>query len=189
MTISLGILFGAATCFLSQITALSLFVKFPSGGNSLALGFVGTAPAIGSLLLSPFMAAMITYGSWRSAMEILGGLFLVYLLLPLLLLRQENGKRSTRQREWVKSSGKGLWPGKKLYLLFSSFHLMSLAIYGVLSQEVAYATDQGISLTEAAWALGFVTGIGVLSSPLLGWIADRIQSKKSWGLGYSPWPR
>ena len=181
VTISLGVLFGVATCFLSQITALSLFVKFPSGANSLALGLVGTAPGIGSLLLSPFMGAMITYGSWRSAMEILGGLFLVYLLLPLLLLRQEKGKRPSRQTEWVKRSGQGLWSGNKLYLLFSSFLLMSLAIYGVLSQEVACATDQGISLTEAAWALGLVTGIGVISSPLLGWIADRIPSKKKMG--------
>jgi len=181
VTISLGILFGAATCFLSQITALSLFVKFPSGGNSLALGFVGTAPAIGSLLLSPFMAAMIAYTSWRSAMESLGILFLAYLLLPLLLLRRDGEKRTTRQSESVRSSGKKFWQGRNLHLLFTSFLLMSLAIYGVLSQEVAYATDQGISLTEAAWALGFVTGIGVISSPLLGWIADRIQNKKKLG--------
>ena len=58
---------------------------------------------------------------------------------------------------------------------------MSTAVYGVLSQEVAYATDQGMSLTEAAWALGFVSGIGVIASPLIGWISQRIQSKKKLG--------
>jgi len=181
ITISLGIIFGAATCFLSQITALSLLAKLPSGGNSLALGFVGTAPAIGSLILTPLIAVMITYASWRSAMESLGILFLAYLLLPLLLLSRDGEKRNARPKEAERSSGKKIWQGRNLHLLFFSFLLMSLAIYGVLSQEVAYATDKGISLREAAWALGFVTGSGVISSPLLGWIADRIQSKKKLG--------
>jgi MFS family permease len=182
VTFSFGIMFGAATCFLSQITALSLLLKLPSGGNSLALGLVGSGPGIGSLCLSPSIGAMIARLSWRSAMEGISWLFVCYLLLPLLLLRQNgNRKRAFLQKEMSKSSTKTLWQGRNLPLLFVSFLLMSTAVYGVLSQEVAYATDQGMSLTEAAWALGLVTGIGVIASPLLGWISERIQSKKKLG--------
>ena len=58
---------------------------------------------------------------------------------------------------------------------------MCVAIYGVLSQEAAYATDQGMSLTEAAWALGLISGIGIIASPGLGWLSDRVQSKRKLG--------
>ncbi len=182
ITLSFGILFGAATCFLSQITALSLLIKLPAGGNSLSFGLVGAGPAIGSLFLSPSIGAVIGRTNWRSAMEVLGWLFLGYLLLPLLLLRR-NGKKKTSflQHKIDKGLGKLLLQGRNLPLLFLSFLLMSCAIYGVLSQEVAYATDRGVSLTEASWALGLVSGIGVISSPLLGWISDRIASKKNLG--------
>jgi len=183
ITIGLGLIFGAATCFLSQITALSLLAKLPAGGDSLALGFVGTAPAIGSLILSPLTAAVITHASWRLAMESLGILFLVYLLLPFLVLGRDEEKKRARVREAERSPGKKIWPGRNLPLLFFSFLLMSLAVYGVLSQEVAYATDKGISLKEAAWALGLVTGSGIIFSPMLGWMADRVQSKKKLGAG------
>ena len=182
VTLSFGLIFGAATCFLSQITALSLLSRLPSGGNSLALGLVGSGPGIGSLFLSPSIGAIIARLSWRSAMEGIGWLFVGYLLLPLLLLRQ-NGKRKRAflQKEMSKSSTKTLWQGWNLPLLFISFLFMSTAVYGVLSQEVAYATDRGMSLTEAAWALGLVTGIGVIASPLMGWISERTRSKKKLG--------
>jgi MFS family permease len=58
---------------------------------------------------------------------------------------------------------------------------MCVAIYGVLSQEAAYATDQGMSLTEAAWALGLISGIGIIASPGLGWVSDQVRSKKKLG--------
>jgi MFS family permease len=184
VTLSFGLIFGAATCFLSQITALSLLAKLPSGGNPLALGLVGSGPGIGSLFLSPSIGAMIACLNWRSAMEGIGWLFVCYLLLPLLLLRQNGSRKSAfLQKGMSKSSTKTLWQGRNMPLLFISFLLMSTAVYGVLSQEVAYATDQGMSLTEAAWALGFVTGIGVIASPLTGWISERIQSKKKLGAG------
>ena len=182
VTLSFGLIFGAATCFLSQITALSLLAKLPSGGNPLALGLVGSGPGIGSLFLSPSIGAMIARLNWRSAMEGIGWLFVCYLLLPLLLLRQNGNRKSAfLQKEMSKSSTKTLWQGRNLPLLFICFLFMSTAVYGVLSQEVAYATDQGMSLTEAAWALGFVSGIGVIASPLIGWISQRIQSKKKLG--------
>jgi MCP family monocarboxylic acid transporter-like MFS transporter 13 len=41
VTLSFGIIFGAATCFLSQITAVSLLIKLPSGGNTLPSAWEG----------------------------------------------------------------------------------------------------------------------------------------------------
>jgi MFS family permease len=74
-----------------------------------------------------------------------------------------------------------IFQDRNLPLLFLSFLLMCVAIYGVLSQEAAYATDQGMSLTEAAWALGLISATGIFASPGLGWVSDRIQSKKKLG--------
>lgn len=98
VTLSYGIIFGAATCFLSQITALNLLVKLPSGVNSFSLGLVGSGPAIGSLFLAPSIGALVAYHGWRSAMQAIGWLFLGYLLLTLLLLRK-NGYQKIQARQ------------------------------------------------------------------------------------------
>ncbi len=182
ITLSFGIIFGAATCFLSQITAVSLLVKLPSGGNTLALGLVGSGPAIGSLFLSPLIATLIVSIDWRSAMRVIGWSFLIFLLLPFFLSQKHKRAEGTLvQKEGRMSLKRAIFRDRNLALLFLSFLLMCVAIYGVLSQEAAYATDQGMSLTEAAWALGLISGIGIIASPGLGWVSDQVRSKKKLG--------
>jgi MFS family permease len=182
ITLSFGIIFGAATCFLSQITAVSLLIKLPTGANTLALGLVGSGPAIGSLLLSPSIAALIVSIDWRSAMRVIGWSFLLYLLLPFFLSQKHKKTDGTLvPKEGRMSLKRAIFRDRNLALLFLSFLLMCVAIYGVLSQEAAYATDQGMSLTEAAWALGLISGIGIIASPGLGWVSDRVRSKKKLG--------
>jgi MFS family permease len=182
VTLSFGIIFGAATCFLSQITAVSLLIKLPSGGNAIALGLVGSGPAIGSLFLSPSIASLILSTDWRSAMRVIGWSFLAYLLLPVFLSQKHKKTDSSLFPKEERVSLKSIvFRDRNLGLLFLSLLLMSAAIYGVLSQEAAHATDRGMSLTEAAWALGLISGIGIIASPGLGWVSDRVRSKKKLG--------
>lgn len=182
VTLSFGIIFGAATCFLSQITAVSLLIKLPSGANTFALGLVGSGPAIGSLFLSPSIAALIESIDWRSAMRVIGWSFLIFLLLPVFLSQKHEKTDGNLFPKEERVSLKGIvFRDRNFFLLFLSFLLMGVAIYGVLSQEAAYATDQGMSLTEAAWALGLISGIGIVASPGLGWVSDRVRSKKKLG--------
>jgi MFS family permease len=181
VTLSYGIIFGAATCFLSQIPVLSLLVKLPSGVNSLSVGLVGSGPGIGSLLLAPSIGAVISNTGWRSAMRVIVWLFLGYLFLTLLLLRKKEYKNIPEGLKGKAGLGKIFSQGRNLPLLFSSFLLMATAIYGVLSQEAAYAMDRGMTLTQAGWALGLIPGIGVIASPLLGWLSDQVHSQKNLG--------
>ena len=181
VTLSFGIIFGVATTFLGQITSLSLMIKGRSEADSLTLGLAGGGPGFGNLLLSPIMGAVITYAGWRSAMQGVGWLFLGYLILPLFFLQKDIKKSIPIQRKRDMNWGNMVSQKRNLLLLFASFLLMCTAIYGVLSQEAAYATDQGISLTKAALALGLISGIGVIACPLLGWISDHVESKKKLG--------
>ena len=181
----LGVIFGIATCFLSQITALSLVVKDSRGKISWLLGLIGSGPGIGSLFLTPVIGVIIASGGWRPAMFGIGALFLGYLLLLFLLFRQ-SGKSKTPSRQVERedrSSTKMLFQESNLPPLFFSLFLMSIPIYGVLSQLAAYATDLGMSMTEASWALGLVSGSRVIFSPLMGWISDRVRSQKKLGAG------
>ncbi len=181
VTLSYGLIFGAATCFLSQIPVLSLLVKLPSGGNSLSVGLVGSGPGIGSLFLAPSIGAVISYAGWRSAMQVITWLFVGYLFLALLLLRKNGYGNIPQEQKGKASLGRVFFKGRNLPLLFSSFLLMATAIYGVLSQEAAYAIDRGMTLTQAGWALGLIPGIGVIASPLLGWLCDQVHSQKRLG--------
>jgi MFS family permease len=179
--LSLGILFGVATCFLSQITALSLLIKLPSDTTSLAMGLVGGGPGIGNLLLAPSVAAILSVSGWRTAMLGMGLLFLLYLFLPIAFLRHQASEKQMFQKGLRPGSVMSFLKERNILLLFCSFLLMCIAIYGVLSQEAAYATDKGMSVTDAAWALGLVSGVGIIASPAVGWMADRTMNKKRLG--------
>jgi MFS family permease len=179
--LSLGILFGVATCFLSQITALSLLIELPSDATSFAMGLVGGGPGIGNLLLAPSAAAILSLSGWRTAMLGMGLLFLLYLFLPIAFLRHKVPEKQMFQKGLGRGSVMSLLKQRNILLLFCSFLLMSIAVYGVLSQEAAYATDKGISVTRAALALGLVSGVGVIASPVVGWMADRTPNKKRLG--------
>ena len=106
VTLSYGIIFGATTCFLSQIPVLSLLVKRPSGASSLSVGLVGSGPGIGSLLLAPSIGAVISWSGWRSAMQVIVCLFLGYLFLTLLLLRKDWHRNIPEGKKGKASLGK-----------------------------------------------------------------------------------
>ena len=181
LMISFGVMFGVATCFLSQITALCLLVKLPSQVSSTVFGVVGSGPAVGSLILAPSVGKIINIAGWRPAMGFIAGLFLCYFILTCLLLRKsENDSGSSEPTTYVRSLSMMVeWTN--LAFLFLSFLLLSLGIYGVLSQEVAYATDQGIPLTKAALALGLISGMAIAVSPFVGWVSDRVPDLRKLG--------
>jgi MFS family permease len=114
-------------------------------------------------------------------MQVIVCLFLGYLFLTLLLLRKDGHRNIPEGKKGKASLGKTFFQGRNLPLLFSSFLLMATAIYGVLSQEAAYAIDRGMTITQAGWALGLIAGIGVIASPLIGWVSDRVHSQKNLG--------
>jgi predicted MFS family arabinose efflux permease len=115
-------------------------------------------------------------------MRVIGWSFLAYLLLPVFFSQKHRKADGTLvPKKGRMSLKRAVFRDRNLGLLFLSLLLMSTAIYGVLSQEAAYATDRGMSLTEAAWALGLISGIGIIASPGLGWVSDRVRSKKKLG--------
>lgn len=181
MTLSYGMMYGVATCMLSQITAVSLLMKSPNETSSLAVGILGSGPGIGNITLVPIIAAILTRSNWSLAMNVMGMLFLLYILAPLFFLRKTD-KRSHLDRAGLSfQDTKVLLKKPNILLMFCSFFLMCVGIYGVLSQEAAYATDRGFSLAEAGWALGLINGAGVVFSPIIGGLSDRVASRKRFG--------
>ena len=65
-----------------------------------------------------------------------------------------------------------------LMLIGVAFSLFSFGIIGVLTHEVPYFVDMGISVTTAATLLGLTAGLGVGGKVGLGYVADRLSPKK-----------
>ena len=65
-----------------------------------------------------------------------------------------------------------------LILIGVAFSLFSFGIIGVLTHEVPYIVDRGISVTTAATLLGLTAGLGVGGKLILGYVADRFSPKK-----------
>jgi len=179
--LSYGVMFGVATCMLSQITAVSLLMKLPRKTSSLAIGVVGSGPGIGNVLLVPIIAGIIARTEWRFAMNVIGCLLLLYIAAPLFLLKKADGKTTVNQEVFSFKETVKFLKNRNILIMFSSFFLLCISIYGVLSQEAAYATDRGFSLSQAAWALSLITGMGVVFSPVIGWISDRFTNRKRLG--------
>jgi MFS family permease len=66
----------------------------------------------------------------------------------------------------------------ELMLIGIAFSLFSFAIIGVLTHEIPYLVDMGISMTTAATLLGLTAGLGVGGKMGLGYVADRLSPKK-----------
>jgi len=125
ITFSFGILFGAATCLLSQITVVSLLMKLLNRKmNSLVIGLVGSGPGIGNIILLPAIAVTLTRTDWSNAMTVIGCLFLIYILFPLLLLPRIDQQPKIDKNPLDLDRPKRVLTDINIILMFYSFFFM-----------------------------------------------------------------
>ena len=202
---TLGVLVGGGSVCLAY-TGHTLFLPnwfVRRRGFAMSVAFSGVG--VGSIILLPWVQAIIARAGWRAACWTLGILVLV-LLAPLnLLLRrrpedmglQPDGDRSSGDtagtprvdnvvdRAWAAvdwTLGRAVRTHRFWWIALGYFCGL-FAWYAVQVHQTKYLVEIGFSATDAAWALGFVSLMGIPGQIALGHLSDRIGREWVWTAG------
>jgi MFS family permease len=203
--LTLGVLVGGGSVVLGY-TGQSLFLTnwfVRRRGLALSLAFSGVG--VGSIILLPWLQALIQRAGWRAACWALATL-VIGLLVPLnLLLRRrpedlgllpdggpasddaEAGKPISNviDRAWAAvdwTLGRAARTARFWWIMLGYFTGL-FAWYAVQVHQTKYLIEVGFSPSYAAWALGFVSLAGIPGQIALGHISDRIGREWVWSVG------
>ena len=203
--VTLGVLVGGGSICLSY-TGQSLFLPnwfVRRRGLAMSLAFSGVG--VGSIILLPWLQHLIGRSGWRAACWAMGILVLV-LLAPLnLLLKRRpedmgltpDGDPASRDAaagghaanvvdpawaavDWT--LGCAIRTARFWWIALGYFGGL-FSWYAVQVHQTKYLVEIGFSPTYAAWALGFVSLVGIPGQIALGHLSDRIGREWVWTAG------
>ncbi len=196
--LSLGILVGTGSVIFTYIGHSMFLPHWFRRRQGLAIGVAFSGVGIGSILLFPWLQAIIGHGGWRQACWTMAAI-LAAVVLPLNLLLQRKrpedmGLLPDGDREpatpapaadpaagAAPASGPGAeWTLRRalrsapLWWISGAYFCGLIAWYLVQVHQTKYLTEIGISPEAAAYALGFVPLTGIVGQVVLGHLSDRI---------------
>jgi MFS family permease len=210
---TLGVMVGGGSVCLGY-TGQALFLPnwfVRRRGLAMSLAFSGVG--VGSIIILPWVQAIIAGSGWRAACWGLAILMLV-LLVPLnLLLRRRpedlglepDGDRAARDPA-ARSDDRQTGPNRpdnvvdaawaavdwtlaramrttRFWWIAVSYFCGLFAWYAVQVHQTKYLVDIGFSAGQAAWALGLVSLAGIPGQIALGHLSDRIGREWVWTVG------
>ena len=202
--LTLGVLVGGGSVCLGY-TGQALFLPnwfVRRRGLAMSLAFSGVG--VGSIILLPWLQALIGRAGWRAACWAMAILVLA-LLVPLnLLLRRRpediglepDGDASSHQTAAAQSAnvvdpawaavdwtlGRAIRTARFWWIVLGYFGGL-FAWYAVQVHQTKYLIEIGWSPTYAAWALGFVSLVAIPGQIVLGHLSDRIGREWVWTVG------
>jgi len=202
--LTLGVLVGGGSVCLGY-TGQALFLPnwfVRRRGLAMSLAFSGVG--VGSIILLPWLQAMIGRSGWRAACWAMAILVLV-LLVPLnLLVRrrpqdmglQPDGDLSSHETAAAQAANivDPAWAAvdwtlgraartSRFWWLAAGYFGGLFAWYAVQVHQTKYLIDIGWSPTYAAWALGFVSLVAIPGQIALGHVSDRVGREWVWTVG------
>jgi len=202
--VTLGVMVGGGSVCLGY-TGQSLFLPnwfVRRRGLAMSLAFSGVG--VGSVLLLPWVQALIGRSGWRAACWALG-LLVLLLLVPLnLLLRRRpedmglepDGDRAAASGATARPSNvvDPAWAAvdwtlaraartARFWWIGLGYFCGLFAWYAVQVHQTRYLVEIGFSPIDAAWALGVVSLAGIPGQIALGHLSDRVGREWVWTVG------
>jgi MFS family permease len=200
--LTIGVLVGAGSVCLGY-SGQSLFLpNWFVRKRGLAIGIAFAGVGIGSVTLLPWVQTLIEQAGWRAACFTLG-LVILFVLAPINLLLRKRPLDLGLQPDGDAAPVAGvarasnivdpLWAATEWTLAralrTSRFWWLALAYfcglyawYAVQIHQTKYLVEIGFSATAAAWALGFVSLVGIPGQIWLGHLSDRIGREWIWSI-------
>jgi len=203
--LTLGVLVGAGGNFLGYGVQSQFIPNWFVRRRGLAIGIAFSGVGVGSKVQMPWLQTIIANDGWRWACWWLA-LITIVVAVPLnLLLRrrpQEIGLNpdgdaapdtpasGMHARNIVDPAWTSIEWTLRRALRTAPFWWIALgyacglyAWYAVQIHQTKYLTEIGVSPTEAAWALGLVSLVGIPGQILFGHVSDRIGREWVWAIG------
>jgi len=190
-----GVLIGIGAGFGGLLASTTVINNWFVKKRSLALGIFLASGGAGGIFLGPAMMALITTKGWRVTYLIMSGMVLLFaVILPTILIKNKpqdlgqvpdgpEGSRTqiknqaTPRRAGYKTpvdfTAKEAMRTQSFWLLIAYFSLNMLAMGALMTHQVAYLFDIGISATLAALAGSVMTGVMTFSQFGSGFVGMR----------------
>jgi MFS family permease len=193
-----GVVAAVGVNLVGRIAQATIVANWFARRRGLMLGITALSIGLGTTVMAPAANAFLYSFGWQIAFLFLGGVFFVFVSIPVVLLIKGRGTPEERgfgpdgvpldtemgertgETRGDHSSG---WSVREalgtaaLWAIFISMGLSYMADYVVLFHGVAAFEDRGLSSATAAAILAMgtlVSGVGRLG---FGWLADRIDLK------------
>lgn len=198
--LTIGLLVGAGSVCMGY-SGQSLFLpNWFVRKRGLAIGIAFAGVGVGSITLLPWMQTLIEGGGWRASCWTLG-LIILIVLAPINLLLRKHPHDLGLQPDGDAAPAAGAarasnvidhaWAAvdwtlpralrtKRFWWLALAYFGALYAWYAVQIHQTKYLTEIGFSTSVAAWALGFVSLIGIPGQIWLGHLSDRIGREWIW---------
>jgi MFS family permease len=202
--LTLGVLVGGGSVCLSYTGQSFYLPNWFVRRRGLALSIAFSGVGIGSIILLPWMQALIMRAGWRAACWTLAIVALV-LLAPLNLLvkrrpedigllpdgdRAAHGAAAARPGNVVDAAWAAIdWTlaramrTARFWWIAVGYFCGLFAWYAVQVHQTKYLTEIGFTPGHAAWALGFVSLAGIPGQIALGHLSDRVGREWVWTVG------
>jgi MFS family permease len=203
--LTLGLLVGIGANLLGYGVHSQFLPNWFVRRRGLAIGIAFSGVGVGSIILLPWMQAVIARDGWRFAC-LLFALLTALLLLPLLFLLRKRpqdigllpdgdsaqGAASAGARhsnivdpqwaatEWTLSRALRT---ARFWWIALGYAAGLYAWYAVQVHQTKYLIEIGVAPAEAAWALGLVALVGVPGQIIFGHLSDRIGREWVWAIG------
>ena len=179
-----------------SVPLATLVSKWFNRKRGLAMGITWAGLPIGMMAIIPIVGVIATNFGWRATYLFAGALTLaISIPLTLLIIKDspeemgllpdgdvsvnenaatpkiaENNNDSITEKPRLSAYLRRI----PLWLVCLSFFLMMLGEMAVVTHEVAFLTDMGISAVLAASTFGVTAGLSGLGRTISGWLADKI---------------
>jgi MFS family permease len=203
--LTLGVLVGGGGNFLGYGVQSQFIPNWFVRRRGLAIGIAFSGVGVGSIVLLPWLQILIARDGWRTACWTLA-IMVIVLLMPLnLLLRRRpediglrpDGDSASDTRAAGARANSIVDPAwtaiewtlartlrtSRFWWIALGYFCALYAWYAVQVHQTKYLTEIGVSPTEAAWALGLVSLVGVPGQIIFGDVSDRIGREWVWTFG------
>jgi len=188
--LSVGVVAAAGACAVSWVPTGALIARWYPEGRGSAMGVAFSGMGAGVLTVGPLAQWLIAGSGWRAAYLVLG-LGTLVVLLPLVWLGVHDGPAGP-------ASARGTAPGtlkwgaeigdalrtRAFWALFFAYLCTPLAVFSVVTHQVAFAVDHGFPRLFVASIFGLTGLLSVVGRIGFGIAADRIGRATSATISY-----
>jgi MFS family permease len=202
---TLGVLVGAGSVCLGYSCQALFLPSWFVRRRGLAISIAFSGVGVGSIVLLPFLQALIERAGWRAACWTMGLLVLV-IAAPLNLLLRRRPEDIGLNPDGDAAPASAAAPGARtnvvdpawaavdwtlaralrtarFWWIATGFSGGMFAWYAVQVHQTKYLVEIGFSASDAAWALGAVSLVGIPGQIWLGHLSDRIGREAVWVIG------
>lgn len=189
-----GVLGGLAFNPLGMMLGNSMIVLWFKAKRGTAMGLAQSGMGLGGMIFTPLAGFLLSIYGWRGSYIALAALMLVIMIPMILLLikhkpesigvkvygEEEPAKNQDVKKEIAVSADwepKAAYKTLNFWAVWMSFLLYATALYVMLSQQVAFATDIGFKPLQAATILGIVGMAAIIGRILGGALSDRMDRR------------